>query len=215
MSLWKGRLAAASVFLVVLAPGAWAATADDVLSGVKKRFEGITSLTADFTQEAKSGSTPMGTLTGTVYLQRHGMMKWVYSNGDVVASDGHTTWIYQPDLNQVIESKGAVSGVAADFLTGMEDVKKAFNVSLGGERGLPSSAKDAFVLRLTPKVKENNIKRVTIEISKTDYLVKKSVVEDYFGTVTEVEFSGMRLNEPIDAGFFVFKPPKGARVVRP
>lgn len=192
-----------------------AATVDAVISKLKERFSGVTSLTAEFTQEAKSGSTPMGTLTGKVTLKRpdkRGLlssMKWVYSNGDIVVSDGKTTWVYQPDLNQVIESKGAPGSVAADFLTGMDDVEKGFTMSIDGRR------KDAFVLRLTPKVEENNIKRVTIEISRTDYLVKKSIVEDYFGTVTEIEFSGMRLNEPVAAGFFDFKPPKGARVVRP
>ncbi len=203
------RLVVSFVFVIIPATASWAATADEVLSGVKKRFAEIISITADFTQEAKSGVTPMGKLTGIVTLKRPGMMRWVYSNGDVVASDGATTWIYQPDLNQVIESKGTASSVAADFLTGMEDVKKSFNVSLEVER------KDAFVLRLTPKLEENNIKRVTIEISKTDYLVKKSVVEDHFGTVTTVGFSKMRLNEPVAADFFIFKPPKGARVVRP
>ncbi|MBI5971224.1 MAG: outer membrane lipoprotein chaperone LolA [Deltaproteobacteria bacterium] len=188
---------------------------DAVIAKLKGRFSGVTSLTADFTQEVKSGSTPMGRLTGKVTLKRPGArellssMKWVYSNGDTITSDGHTTWVYQPDLNQVIESKGAPGSVAADFLTGMGDVKKSFTVSLDEKR------KDAFVLRLAPKTGENNVKRVTLEISRTDYLVKKSIVEDWFGTLTEIEFSGMRLNEPVAAGLFDFKPPKGARVVRP
>ena len=184
------------------------ATVDTVMSKVKERFAGINSIAAEFTQESKFGSTLTGTLTGKVSLQRPGKMKWVYSNGDVVTSDGTTTWIYQPDLNQVIESRGSASAIVAGFLTGMEDVKKDFRVSLVGE------SKDAFILRLAPKETQGNIKGVTIEISKMDYLVKKTIVEDQFGTTTEVSFKDMRLNEPLKEGIFEFKPPKGAKIAR-
>ncbi|MFQ5585869.1 MAG: outer membrane lipoprotein chaperone LolA [Thermodesulfobacteriota bacterium] len=191
-----------------------AETLDTIVSRLQKRYEGIRELSADFTQETISkGMRETLTSSGRVYFRKPGMMRWEYDTpeGDLLISDGTTIWLFQADLNQVIESSADVTttSIARNFLAGMGSIREDFDLSLYGVTG------ERYRLGLTPKNSTPSIERLSIDINKASFLVVRTVVLDRFGNETRVAFKNVKTGGPLDASLFTFTPPEGVVVVRP
>ncbi|MBI1910783.1 MAG: outer membrane lipoprotein chaperone LolA [Deltaproteobacteria bacterium] len=187
---------------------------DNIISKLQEKYESINTIEASFTQEAVTkGFKSSQVSEGKVYLKKPGKMRWIYTKPakDELVGNGKMIWVYQPDLNQVIEkrSDAASSSLATDFLSGVGNLKKEFNISLASEKG------GSYLLGLTPREPQPNLRKVSIEIDKTSYLVTKTIVEDHFGNETRVSFKNLKTNTNIKDSLFEFSIPKGANVARP
>lgn len=201
-----------ALFVLAALPSISAADSlDRIVSRLQKEYETISTLSASFTQEVSGGGSRLDS-DGTVFFKKPGRMKWVYRtpNKDELVSDGKTVWFFQSDLNQVMERPvDGSSSVATDFLTGVGNLRKDFEITLVKENA------SVYRLALSPNNPQPNLKKFFIEVDKTNFLVVKTIVENYFGTVTTVSFRNFKLNVPIKDSFFEFSPPKGAAVIRP
>ncbi len=206
-------LLAAGIFLPVTSG---AADIDTVVSRLQSRYETVATLSADFTQEFFSvgmGGTQVS--GGRVYLKKPGRMRWEYTSGtnDELVSNGAVVWLFQPDLNQVIETVvSQTPGIAVDFLSGVGDLRENFTVRQADENGEGSGS--AYLLELTPATLQPNLKRLVIEVDKETSLVLKTVVEDLFGNRTTVTFSDISVNVRIDDSFFEFVVPDGVNILK-
>ncbi len=201
-----------------LAPAySMAADIDTVVSKLQARYETIDTLSADFTQEVYSiAAGRVERSGGRVHLKKPAMMRWRYLSGidDELVSDGKFLWLFQPELNQVVESRGGQgSGIALDFLSGVGDIKENFKVDFVKEDGAKEGP-DTYQLVLYPSEASANLKRLLLGVDKSTGLVLKTVVEDHFGNSTTVTFSGIKINIPIKDSFFKFTPPAGVNVLR-
>ncbi len=191
---------------------------DTVVSRLQSRYETVSTISAGFTQEffsAAMGNTQVS--GGRVYLKKPGRMRWKYTSGtnDELVSNGAVVWLFQPDLNQVIETarpaRSAASqtpGIAIDFLSGVGDIRKNFTVRLAQE------SESAYLLELTPITVQPNLKRLALEVDSETSLVLKTVVEDLFGNKTTVTFSDISVNVRIDDSFFEFVVPDGVNILK-
>ena len=68
---------------------------------------------------------------------------------------------------------------------------------------------------LRPRVEAPDLSRLVLEVVGGECRLAGTIVEDAFGNVTHLFFSGERANTGLDAGLFRFAPPKGTDVVRP
>ncbi len=205
---------AAFLFLLILMPSlAGADELSPVIENLQKRYERIRTIEAGFTQEFRSAMGGAQTSKGRVYLKKPGKMRWAYEDPvkDEIVSDGKTVWLYQPDLNQVILRKAdaATASIAADFLTGIGDLKKDFDMELSNE------TPGAWTLRLRPKAPQPNIRSLLMDIDRKSTLVTSTVVVDHFGNETRVSFHDIKVNNALADSFFEFTPPEGASVIRP
>ncbi len=209
------------LFLPVSSVGAEGAVdIDTVVSMLQSRYETVSTFSADFTQEffsAAMGNTQVS--GGRVHLKKPGRMRWEYTSGigDVFVSNGAVVWLFQPDLNQVIETarpaRSVASqspGIAIDFLSGVGDIRKNFTVRLLQEGG----GESAHLLELTPATVQPNLKRLVLEVDMETSLVIKTIVEDLFGNRTTVSFSDISVNVRIDDSFFEFVAPDGVNILK-
>ena len=208
-----GVAALSAVFVSTAASRSAAASLDRIVSRLQQEYEAISTVSADFTQETSGAGSAAAASAGRVFFKKPGMMKWVYRkpDGDELVSDGKTIWFFQKDLNQVMERpSGKTQGVATDFLGGIGNIRKEFDVTLARETG------DVYRLGLAPKNRQagQSLRNFYIEVDRKTFLVVRTIAENYFGTTT-VSFSNISLNSPIRDSFFKFSPPKGAAVVRP
>ncbi len=204
----------AVVWLLALMPvSLFSADVDEIVARLQEKYETVTSLSADFTQEvfSKSSNKPF-TSGGRVFFKKPGKMRWQYAgeNKDELVSNGKTVWFFQPDLNQALEKKvdASMSGISTDFLSGVGNLKRDFNVSLAGEKA------DAYRLVLTPKQTLANVKRISITLDRRAGIIVKTSVEDPLGTITEVGFKNVKLNDSIRDSFFEFGAPKGVNIIK-
>ncbi|HCY11936.1 MAG: outer membrane lipoprotein carrier protein LolA [Deltaproteobacteria bacterium GWC2_55_46] len=201
--------------LIIIAPSIAAADeASRIVARLQQAYEAISTVQASFTQEVSSKGLKQKQLSsGRVWFKKPGKMRWEYASpeGDLIVSDGRTFWLYQSDLNQVIEQKiaGAASSMATDFLSGVGELNRDFHIALAG------SEEGFYRLKLTPKKAEPSLKALLLDVDKGSFLIKRSSVADNFGTETIIELNDIKTNEPLKDKLFKFTPPKGAQVVRP
>jgi outer membrane lipoprotein carrier protein len=182
-----------------------------VISNLQMKYESITTLSADFEQEAYSQSLQSSEhAKGTVAFKKPGMMRWDYFGGGKIVSNGKFIWVYQPDLAQVIETTVDPSkpNITTDFLTGIGNLEKDFSVTL------LSSGATGYTLSLVPKIPMGNTRELIIEIDNT-FLLKKTTAIDTFNNETRVEFLDIKINNDLPNESFEYKEQRGIKIIRP
>ncbi len=223
----KGFFILAILALVLLAPSsvemaqavdkAPSPSIGEITRSIQARYENILTFCADFTQDTfQRALDETETVTGRVYFEKPGKMRWDYDNKEKVIGDGEFIWLYQPELGQVIEStvEESTPNLAMDFLSGVGNLSKDFHV-----KSAPGPGGGLYRLELTPKKAMSNVKTLFIDVNK-EYLLVSTIVMDPFGNETTVTFSDIttgtaKEGKSFEEGFFGIGDIKGARVVRP
>ncbi len=195
-----------------------AARLDEVVARVQAAYRNLETFSADFSQTVTlSGMARTRSDKGHVELKRGGKMRWDFQNPEVkqFISDGRTLWFYFPEEKQVMRmplEQGA-NQVALDFMFGLGDVRKDFQVELGNAEVYRTPGVAA--LHLAPRKSMGTVKRLTILVGTDDGMVKEAIVEDQMGSVTRVVFTNVVINQPIDDARFVFEVPEGVHEAGP
>jgi len=153
---------------------------------------------------------PLETAQGQVDIARPGRFNWSYESPyrQRLVSDGKTLWVYDADLEQVTINDVDLGKVdSPGRLLGDEvDVDRSFTVA-----DLP--AKDGVEwLKLTPKSADQQFNE--IELGLRDGTVVAMRLKDNLGQTTEITFTGIDRNAPVDPKAFSFEPPAGIDVIR-
>lgn len=139
-----------------------------------------------------------------------GRFRWTYEKPYEQSSicDGEKLWAWDPDLDQVTmrNARSALSGTPAAMLSQRTGLNEAFTIKDGGSDGT------ARVVRLIPKAKDSDFKSIELSIDATGAPLRMRF-EDPIGGSSEVKFSAVATNKPIDAAEFRFTPPAGATIV--
>jgi len=181
---------------------------------LKARYSGVDTLGAEFTQTVSMNGAPTGESSeGKVWFKRPGRMRWVYESPvkDEFIGNGKTIWVYQPDLSQVVEKEAdaSFSSIAVDFLGGINNIEKEFEITLVKESA------DFYLLNLAPRKQQGGVVRIKVRVDRKTGLVTETTVEDIFGSSTTVVFTDIKTNKPVKDSFFEFAIPEGATIVRP
>ncbi len=194
-------------------------TTDEVVAGIEAAYGEVESFRADFVQVSRSpamGET--GKQRGKMQVKRPRKMRWDFQRPDakLFVTDGARMWVYSPDDKQAIlyenvESAGA--GGMESLLTGLDKLDEHFEVSQIEDAD--ARRRNNIVLLLRPKTEGMNMKSLRIEFTRKKYNLHRLVMVDAFDNETELSFSQVRLNTPIDDSVFDFQPPAGVEVIRP
>ena len=204
------------------APGPLAAqnpAASAILDGAVAAFRRAATLRADFTQYLRDpmiGSSD--TSSGEFLREAPGKFafRWHHPAGDVILSDGQVLWAYLPSSapGQAVRSTitgrpGESADVLAEFL---DDPGQRFLVSYVRADSVASRAAD--VLSLVPRQQGTlPYRRVRIWVDHADSLVRRVEIDEGSGALRRITLDRLRINTPIPASSFVFRVPKGVRVV--
>ena len=214
-----GGAVLAVVLAVVLTPVTGKAlSASAVAKGLREKYAALDDLSAVFRQESKVVSLGRSRKKeGTIRFKKPGRMRWDYISPDpqLIIADGEKLWYFRPGRNQVVVqelSRAFANQTPLFFLFGQGDLSTEFT---WGEGDLAPDGKGNFVLALKPRVETPDLVDLTLEVRKTDFSVFATVLQDAFGNVTRLEFSGEKENGGLADELFTFDPPPGAEVVRP
>jgi outer membrane lipoprotein carrier protein len=189
-----------------------------LLRCVQDRYGALRDLTAAFTQESRVASLGRArTRAGRLYFQAPGRMRWEYDGPEpqLLVADGKQLWFYRPERKQVVVQPVDAAFTRQTpllFLFGRGDFAAEFTWD---ERALVSGAGGLVSVVLLPRVEAPDLSRLVLEVAGGECRLAGTIVEDAFGNVTHLVFSGERADAGLDAALFKFSPPKGAEVVRP
>ena len=196
------------VFLLSLfiAQLAYAQSAGDAL---QQKMAAIKTLQAQFDETVISerGKT-MQQAKGQLTLDRPGKFRWqtFMPNPQLIIADGKQLWIYDEDLQQV-SVKAQQQGLQATpalLLSSTESaISKHYDVSY---------QKQTQTFLLTPKDKNSPFSRIELQFANNKLVAMQ--LYDQLGQHTVLNFSNIKLNQPLAASTFQFVPPKGVDVIR-
>lgn len=206
----------ASFLLLIIFPLSvnisYGADSAEVIKNLQGKYDTVSTITADFTQQTSNAFGLGDLMEGTLELKKPGLMRWTYSEpvGDLIISDGLKHWVLQADLNQAVEVDAAEGAppVALEFLFGQGNLDKDFN----GE--VLEDEKKFVLLKLTPKT-VMNVRELKMKVSKKTGLIEMIEINDLFGATTTVILSKIKINREIDDKRFRFVVPKGVHLVKP
>ncbi|RFO96770.1 outer membrane lipoprotein carrier protein LolA [Rhodoferax lacus] len=200
--------------LALCASLAQASGLDSLEQFVKTAKTGRAEFTQVVTAPAKEGQAARSkTSSGTFEFSRPNRFRFIYRKPfeQTIVADGQTLWLYDVDLNQVTSRKqsSVLASSPAALIASAADIK-----ALQADFVLAAAPdKDGLEWVLaSPKAKEGMLQSVRVGFKGADLAALEIV--DSFGQRSVMSFASLRVNTPLEASVFQFKPPPGADLIQ-
>jgi outer membrane lipoprotein-sorting protein len=206
-----------AVALATVSP-AQAQDAKELIGRAARVYRSLASLRADFVQVIDNPMIDSAESKGTLIQSGDAKLSMRFSDppGEAIVIDGKHVWVYTPSTvpNQVIRlaapSGGPVYGynLLAWFLDRPGERYKASYVRSERLNGRPTD-----VIGLVPAVPDLPFTRAVIWLDREDALPRRLEIHEQSGATRTLRLFRLRVNEAVPKRTFVFKVPRGTRVV--
>lgn len=177
---------------------------------LERFLSGLQTIAAEFRQRVlDEEGAEIEVSTGRVLIEKPGRFAWTYREpyAQTIVSDGRTLWLYDEDLAQVTVNAvdADAAGSAAGLLGGDVELDYRYTVEeLGTRDGLRW-------VRLLPKAQGGQYAAIEMGLDAATLTTMR--LTDNLGQVTELTFSAIERNPPLDPATFRFEIPPGVDVV--
>ncbi len=211
-----GAFAGALLTRTVFLPAAFAQTSPRSGREALKAFvRGASGASGRFTQTVlgKDGKVVDGPIEGTFAFKRPGRFVWDVRTPypQKIVADAKNIYVWDPDLNQVTVKRltAAVSSTPASILFGETDVEKSFALE-----DLPAgNGKEGLLwVRATPRREDLTYEFIDLGFDAGGKIAAMRL-KDHFGQTTELQLSGIVVDDKLPDDQFVFAIPEGADVL--
>lgn len=179
--------------------------------GIKKTYGQINTQEAAFHQKIFIASLKKERESDGEFLyKRHRGFLWRYKTPKMrlFLYDGKYIWQAEEEKPFVIKERIRKEKTGGTFLDLIEDITKMDELFTLKQQ---SRAGDLEVLDLVPR-KEGTVTSARVWIDRQNR-VRKIEIHEFTGNINTIEFSSIKINQPIDDGKFIFKAEKGKEVV--
>lgn len=204
----KTRLLAALLFLLCAAY-AHAEDTASLAAKVQKKYQALTSFTADFTQVlVNANSQDRDTRTGRIVFAQPALIRWETEKPEkellVVGKD--VVW------NAFPEDKTAYRYAVADvlgsktmlrFLSGQGNLTEDFTIQ---EEQNPPQGQAAW--KLVPKEAEPGMVLAYVWVDLKTSMLARISIEDFYGNINDVTLANVKINPSVSKDMFQYTPPK-------
>lgn len=196
-------VALAAPVLPVHADDAAVKRLDQMLGNARTISGGFSQLTLD------ASGTRLQESNGQMTLKRPGLFRWHTDPPmeQLLVSNGKQVWLFDPDLEQVTIQKldQRMTHTPALLLSGdPARIQENFEVSF-------TDGGTVVDFELKPKAKDTLFD--SLRLSFRDGLINDMQLVDSVGQRTNILFSGVQMNQPVDDSQFTFKVPEGVDVI--
>ena len=173
-------------------------------------LRGLEGLQAEFEQVLtdRTGRT-VDEARGSLAIKRPDRFRWDYRDPhtQTIVSDGARVWLYDSDLEQVTVRKldDTLSATPAMLLSGDGALEDNFSVTQTEQTG------GVQWVRMEPKRTDTDFKWVRLGFEGAG--LRYMQLGDKLGQTTQLEFTQLERNPPLDPSRFTFTVPPGADVI--
>ena len=171
----------------------------------------IRTLEAEFQQRVSAANGEvLQKSTGSLLLQRPDKLFWHTKPPyeQMIVSDGHTLWVYDPDLEQVTvhKSQPDLQGPIAMLGKSLDELKMRYTITQQAKDGVHR-------FKMVPKTDDPADNFSELEFGFiNDQLIEISML-DKLRQRTTITIERSAQNAEIDPKYFTFIPPKGVDIV--
>jgi chaperone LolA len=193
------------------------ATVPELVKALEGTYRNVSSLRADFVQVVRSPVAGELRQKGKVQVKKPRKARWdfVSEPQSHFITDGKQIWLYTPASKQVIVMNDLSQAGGADLGVLLDDLGKLdqkFNLKLLAGGGADKTR--SYVVEASPKDGGAKFKKVELAISRKKYMLERVTITGTMGEVTELTFSGIKLNSPMQDAEFSFTAPAGVQVIQ-
>jgi outer membrane lipoprotein carrier protein len=189
-----------------------APTAEQVAARVDAFYRRVVDFDATFTQSSRQRLTGQAQQrAGRLRVRQPDRVRWDYSTGDVIVSDGTTLWVYEAAARQAMRcAVGSASRLAGGlpFLSSAP-LGRDYVVALAARPTAPLH----YVLVLTPRRPTPGVAQVELYVDRGTYQVARVVVWDHERNRNQFDIAPPRVNVGSSPALYPWSPPAGTRVV--
>jgi outer membrane lipoprotein carrier protein len=204
--------------LTVLAFAVQASPADHAIDAAVGAYARIRTARAQFEQTVSNALTGSKLSSrGEFEQERPDKFAFRFSSpkGDVIVSDGKSVWLYLPSSapGQVIRSSLAAGPAGSLDLIGefFSNPRSRYTITDGGAATV--NGRTARIVKLMPRQRDATFLRAQVWIDPQDGSLLEFEAEEASGVTRHVRITSFAPNVAVTRGAFVFKVPKGVRVV--
>ncbi len=200
-----------SLLLAVAVAFSALASQKSIMERLKKEYEKIHTIKAEFIQETTLGVRKKTVYQGKVYIVPD-KSRWDYETPRpqlVITQDDHFL-LYDPINKEAV--KGLLDKEAivtrGPFFSLINQIQKYYTVTESQGSQIP-------ILVLIPKKKGTPIQKVTVYLDPQTLLIQKIETLDSLGNLNTVTFKNIEINVPVDPAIFQIKLPPDVNISRP
>jgi outer membrane lipoprotein carrier protein len=210
------RIITAAAIAVASPLAVFAQSAETTIDRAVSAYARLTSMRAEFRQTLTNPLTgTTQTTSGEIIRRKPNLMSITFNNGDRVAADGSTLWVYLPSSvpGQVIRVPytGGNAGSVDPADQFLDSPRTRYTVTSSGSATI--GGRSTQVLNLVPKRKGDIVARAKLWIDDQDFSLRQFEVENSGGLKRKVVITSFTANPQIDRSKFRFNVPRGAKVV--
>ena len=193
--------------------------ADDPISaaivGLQRRYAAVDTVTANFIQTYQAPGMNQ-TESGTLWMKKRGLMYWEYRTPETkfFYADGHRTYLYVPEDRQVMVRSFTAEDLRStplEFLLGKGDILRSFRALQESE--IKPASEATVMVRLVPMTADLDYSYLALEIDRRTSDLRRIVIRERTGNLSEFAFTDMRTNVKISDSRFRFQIPRGVDVI--
>lgn len=177
--------------------------AQEIIKKVQSNYKGIKDAKASFSHSGKKNSE-----SGTIYIQKENKYR-IETKGQVLVTDGVTSWSYSLKKKQVIVDNYKDDGNTFSPNKFLFNYPENFYSDLDGSETI--SGMDCHLLKLSPRSK-GNVKSAKIWVDKEENLIRKITIVSKEGTDTYL-LKKISLDSGVSSSKFTFSPPSDVEVI--
>lgn len=195
----------------------------EVAKKLQKTYEQTKSIAVDFRQiTSMRMSRRVRRGSGTMVIVKPGKMRWDYKPPEpqVIICDGEIITMYFENAKQMITGAAKDylrSDITYSFFTGKGNFLKDFDVLSPDallESDLEADGESSYPIKLVPKEMHPQVDYLHVWVDKKSFLIKRLQIVDQFGSITDLVFSNMKVNQKFPADYFSFTPPPDTELIQ-
>src|SRR5688572_11324956 len=201
-----------SAFALIASPLAVGAqSAETIIDRAASAYSRLNTMRAEFRQTLTNPLTgTTQSTTGELIRRKPNLMSITFNNGDRVAADGSTLWVYLPSSvpDQVIRVPytGGNAGSVDPADEFFKSPRTRYTVTSAGSGAV--GGRSTTILDLVPRRKNDAISRARLWIDDKDYSLRQFEVESPNGLKRRVVITRFTANPQIDRSRFRFNVPR-------
>jgi outer membrane lipoprotein carrier protein len=195
----------------------------EVAQNLQKTYEQTKSIAVDFRQITSTGmSRRVRRGSGTMVIVKPGKMRWDYKPPEpqVIICDGETITMYFENSRQMVTGAAKDylrSDITYSFFTGKGNFLKDFDVFQPDvllESDMEADGEESYPIKLVPKEMHPQVDYLHVWVDKKSFMIKRLQIVDQFGSITNLVFSNIKVNQKFPADYFSFTPPPDTEVIQ-
>lgn len=182
--------------------------AQEIIKKVQEKYENISDAKANFTQTIKGSGGKANSSSGVIYIKKTNKYR-IEAGGQVIITDGQTSWSYSPKRKQVVIDNYKEDGNTFSPNKFLFNYPENFYSDLEGDENIGGI--DCYVIKLTPR-NGGSVKSAKIWIDKNEDFIRKINIVTPESTNTYL-LKDISLDAGVNSSKFSFSPPADVEVI--